>query len=138
GVGVARCTARQGGGGPTFLLLRGNPGRLAMGGGWLGVFPTGLFQPAAVLTPPHSPDFDLWRNMMREYSEEYLGNPEHDGDGPPVDYENEEPFRSMDAARRAGKIRVSCLRIAIDPLTYVGDVLTVAVFDSDVFDTIFE
>src|SRR5215470_13862909 len=99
----------------------------------LSVFPTGVFQPASVLTPPHSPDFDLWRNVMREYSEEYLGNPEHDGDGPPIDYENEEPFRSLDAARRAGKIRVFCLGVGIDALNYVGDVLTAAVFDGDVF-----
>jgi len=75
---------------------------------------------------------------MREYSEEYLGNPEHDGDGPPIDYDNEEPFRSLDAARRAGKIRVYCLGVGIDALNYVGDVLTVAVFDDDVFDDIFD
>ncbi len=31
-----------------------------------------------------------------------------------------------------------CLGIGIDALNYVGDVLTVAVFDTDVFDTIFE
>lgn len=75
---------------------------------------------------------------MREYSEEYLGNPEHDGDGPPIDYDHEEPFRSLDAARRAGSIRVYCLGVGIDALNYVGDVLTAAVFDGDVFDEIFD
>lgn len=135
---VSTLTIRQSRAGTTFLLLRRNPAKVAIAGGMLSVFPTGVFQPASVLTPPHSPDFDLWRNMMREYSEEYLGNPEHDGNGPPIDYENEEPFRSLGAARQAGKIRVFCLGIGIDTLNYVGDVLTVAVFDSDVFDTIFE
>jgi transcriptional regulator with XRE-family HTH domain len=67
-----------------------------------------------------------------------IRNPEHDGDGPPIDYENEEPFRSLDAARRAGKIRIFCLGVGIDALNYVGDVLTVAVFDADVFDDIFD
>ena len=91
-----------------------------------------------IIPPPGSPDFDLWRNVMREYSEEYLGNPRHDGDGPPIDYENEKPFRSLEAARRAGKIRVFCLGVGVDALNYVGDVFTVAVFDADVFDPIFE
>jgi transcriptional regulator with XRE-family HTH domain len=135
---VSTLTIRQSKAGITFLLLRRNPAKVAIAGGMLSVFPTGVFQPASVLTPPHSPDFDLWRNVMREYSEEYLGNPEHDGDGPPVDYDNDEPFRSLGAARRAGKIRVFCVGIGIDALNYVGDVLTVAVFDSNVFDTIFD
>jgi hypothetical protein len=74
---------------------------------------------------------------MREYGEEYLGNPEQDSDGPPIDYHNAEPFRSLDAARRAGKNRVSCLGVGIDALNYVGDIFTVAVFDADIFDEIF-
>lgn len=74
---------------------------------------------------------------MREYSEEYLGNPEHDGDGPPIDYENTEPFRTLDSALRDGKINVSCVGIGIDALNYVGDVFTVAIFEADFFDQIF-
>jgi hypothetical protein len=74
---------------------------------------------------------------MREYSEEFLGNPEHDGDGPPIGYEAEEPFRTLDAARQAGRIRVFALGVGVDALNYVGDVLTVAVFDADIFDGIF-
>jgi transcriptional regulator with XRE-family HTH domain len=135
---VSTLTVRQSRAGTTFLLLRRNPAKVAIGGGMLSVFPTGVFQPASVLPAPESPDFDLWRNVMREYSEEYLGNPEHDGDGPPIDYDNEEPFRSLDAARRGGKLRVYCLGVGIDALNYVGDVLTVAVFDADFFDRIFD
>jgi hypothetical protein len=135
---VSTLTVRRSSAGATFLLLRRNPAKVAIAGGMLSVFPTGVFQPASVIPAPNSPDFNLWRNVMREYSEEYLGNPEHDGDGPPIDYDNEEPFRSLDAARRAGKIRVYCLGAGIDALNYVGDVLTVAVFDDDVFDRIFD
>ena len=72
----------------------------------LSVMPTGVFQPASILPTHDTPDFDMWHNMMREYSEEFLGNPEHDGDGDPIDYARQEPFRSLDAARNAGKIRV--------------------------------
>jgi hypothetical protein len=135
---VSTLTIRRSDAGTTFYLLRRNPAKVAIASGMLSVYPTGVFQPASVIPAPRSPDFDLWRNMMREYSEEFLGNPEHDGDGPPLDYENEEPFRSLDAARRAGKIRVSCLGIGIDALNYVGDVFTVAAFDADVFDDIFD
>jgi hypothetical protein len=135
---VSTLTVRRSSAGATFLLLRRNPAKVAIAGGMLSVFPTGVFQPASVIPAPNSPDFDLWRNVMREYSEEYLGNPEHDGGGPPIDYDSEQPFRSLDAARRAGKIRVYCLGVGIDALNYVGDVLTVAVFDDDVFDRIFD
>jgi hypothetical protein len=104
----------------------------------LSVMPTGVFQPASILPTLDSPDLDVWRNMMREYSEEFLGNPEHDGNGDPIDYAGEEPFRSLDAARNAGKIRVWCLGVGVDALNLVGDVLAVAVFDADVFDDIFD
>ncbi|WP_347653902.1 hypothetical protein [Plantactinospora sp. B5E13] len=92
---VSTLTIRRSDSGASFFLLRRDPGKVAIAGGMLSVFPTGVFQPASVLRAPHSPDFDLWRNVMREYSEEFLGNPEHDGGGAPVDYENEEPFRSL-------------------------------------------
>ena len=133
---VSTLTVRRSSAGATFLLLRRNPAKVAIAGGMLSVFPTGVFQPASVTPAPTSPDFNLWRNVMREYSEEYLGNPEHDGDGPPIDYETE-PFRSLDRALRTGKLRVLCLGVGIDALNYVGDVFTVAIFDADVFDAIF-
>jgi hypothetical protein len=37
--------------------------------------PAGVFQPSTVRSGGHDADFDLWRNIMREYSEECLGNP---------------------------------------------------------------
>jgi hypothetical protein len=80
---VSTLTIRRSPAGTTFLMLRRNPAKVAIAGGMYSVYPTGVFQPASVLPAPASPDFDLWRNVMREYSEEYLGNPEHDGDGPP-------------------------------------------------------
>ncbi|MBN1173463.1 MAG: XRE family transcriptional regulator [Micromonosporaceae bacterium] len=134
---ISTLTVRRSRAGTTFQMLRRNPAKVAIAGGMLSVMPTGVFQPASVIPAPDSPDFDLWRNMMREYSEEFLGNPEHDGDGPPIDYATTEPFRTMDAARHAGKIRVLCLGVGIDALNYVGDVLTVAIFDDDIFDEIF-
>jgi transcriptional regulator with XRE-family HTH domain len=135
---ISTLTIRRSRAGATFILLRRGAGQVAIAGGMLSVMPTGVFQPASILPAPDSPDFDLWRNMMREYSEEFLGNPEHDGSGDPIDYASQEPFRSLDAARRTGKIRVSCLGAGIDALNFVGDLFTVAVFDADVFDEVFD
>lgn len=134
---VSTLTIRESRAGATFYMLRRSPAKVAIAGGMLSVFPTGVFQPASIVPAPESPDFNLWRNIMREYSEEYLGNPEHDGDGQPIDYANQEPFRSFDEARRSGKIRVYCVGLGIDALNYVGDVLTVAVFDAEAFDAVF-
>ncbi|WKU08814.1 hypothetical protein [Micromonospora sp. HUAS LYJ1] len=136
-ISVSTLTVRASKGGSTFFLMRRNPTKVAIAGGMLSVIPTGVFQPASVLPAPNSPDFDLWRNVMREYSEELLGHPEHDGGGPPIDYSREEPFRSLDEARRAGRARIYCLGVGVDALNYVGDILTVAIFDADVFDSIF-
>ncbi len=135
---ISTLTIRCSRAGATFLLLRLGAGQVAIAGGMLSVMPTGVFQPASILPAPDSPDFDLWRNMMREYSEEFLGNPEHDGSGDPIDYANEEPFRTLDAARQAGKIRIYCLGAGIDALNFVGDLFTVAIFDADVFDEVFD
>jgi hypothetical protein len=121
----------------TFVLLRRGVENVAVAGGMLSVMPTGVFQPASI-TPTHdAADFNLWHNMMREYSEEFLGNPEHDGDGDPIDYENQEPFRSLNTARREGRIKVHYLGTGLDALNFVGDALTVAVFDAETFDDIF-
>jgi hypothetical protein len=135
---ISTLTMRRSAAGVTFYLLRRSQKRVAIAGGMLSVVPTGVFQPASVVPTSQSPDFDLWRNVMREYSEEFLGNPEHDGDGPPIDYATDEPFRTLDAARRAGRVRIYFLGVGIDALNYVGDVFSVAVYDADLFDELFD
>src|SRR5262249_43154658 len=99
----------------------------------LQVIPSGMFQPSSVMPGAQEADFDLWRNIMREYSEELLGNPEHDGDGEPVRYDRE-PFATLVYALADGRIRVYCLGVALDALTLFGEILTVAVFEPDFFD----
>ena len=45
--------------------------------------------------------------MVREYSEEMLGQPEHDGSsGRPIDYDTWRFYRDMSAARLSGELRV--------------------------------
>jgi transcriptional regulator with XRE-family HTH domain len=122
----------------SFILHRRDAGHVAVAGGMYHVMPAGVFQPSSVSPTACSADFDLWRNMMREYSEEFLGRLEHDGNAStPIDYEHEEPFRSLNQARQEGRLRVYCLGVGLDPLTFWGEILTVAVFDAEVFDEVF-
>lgn len=132
-------TIRRGAGTAAFILHFRDPAQVAMAGGMFHVLPSGMFQPASISPLSQACDFDIWRNIMREYSEEFLGNDEHDGSGgTPVDYERCEPFRSLNAAREAGRLRVLCLGVGVDPLTLEAEILTVVVIDDDVFGEVFE
>lgn len=131
-------TIRRDGRSGSFILHDRNSSQVAVAGGMYHLMPAGMFQPSSVSPSDEVNDFDLWRNVMREYSEEFLGNPEHDGSGAQsIDYDAVEPFRSLNAARRAGKLRIVCFGIGLDPLTLAGEILSAAVIDSDVFDDIF-
>lgn len=135
---VDTLTIRRSAAAASFVLHRRDAGNVAVAGGMYHIMPAGVFQPSSISPWACSLDFDLWRNMMREYSEEFLGNLEHDGNASaPVDYETQEPFRSLDQAHREGKLRVYCLGVGLDPLTLWGEILTVAVFDDDAFDQVF-
>ena len=140
GVAVATLTIRR----PTrkvasFLLHWRDPERVAHGGGLYQVIPVGIFQPA-----DHNPasvrnDLSLWRCMAREFSEELLGTSEEYADlGSPMDYHRWPFYRDLCAARDAGLLRVFCLGLGVDALTLAIDILTVAVFDGDTFDGLFD
>jgi hypothetical protein len=122
----------------SFMLHRRNPDKVALAGGMTHIIPAGVFQPSGIAPPIVRADFDIWHNILRELSEELLGNPEHDGSrGEVIDYDTEEPFASLNAARRTGQVRVWYLGTGLDPLTLAGEILTVLVIESDVFDDVF-
>lgn len=130
-------TIRRAPDGDTFFLHRRGSTKVTLAAGLTHIIPAGVFQPAAIGPANVARDFDLWRNMLREFSEEFLDAPEHDGSsGTPVDYDDE-PFRTLTEGRRAGKVRAWCFGIGMDPLAPAGEILTVAVIDSDVFDVVF-
>jgi hypothetical protein len=82
-------------------------------------------------------DFDLWRNIVRELSEELLGTPEHDGSrSSPIDYDGWGLYRVLEAARQQGRLAVYCLGIALDALTLATTILTALIIDDDVFDDV--
>lgn len=102
------------------------------------VIPAGEFQPAALAPAHQSNDFSLWRNIQREFSEEFLGNSEHDGNSiDPIAYDTDEPFASFERARRAGDLRVFACAMVLEPLTLGAALVTVAVIEAPVFDALF-
>ncbi|MGK3203213.1 helix-turn-helix domain-containing protein [Amycolatopsis sp. MEPSY49] len=122
----------------TFLLHWRDPAKVATAAGIYGLIPAGEFQPSSVAAWDKENDFDLWRSMVREYSEEILGEPERDGSqGEPLDYENWSLYRDLQAAREKDRVTAYCLGIGLDTLTLTATVLTVVVMDDDVFDDLF-
>ncbi|MGH4010745.1 MAG: hypothetical protein ACRDTH_21735 [Pseudonocardiaceae bacterium] len=122
----------------TFFLLRRDPTKVVTGGGEYCLIPAGEFQPASVSPESILSDLNIWRNIVREYSEEFLGQPEHDGSsGRPVDYEHWPFFRAMQKARERGELRVYVLGVVLHALSLNATIVTVAVIDSAVFDFLF-
>ena len=61
------------------------------------IIPAGVFQPSGIAPWNIRADFDIWHSILRELSEEFLGNPDHDGSAAePIDYEAQEPFASLE------------------------------------------
>ncbi|SEP51255.1 hypothetical protein SAMN04489732_115213 [Amycolatopsis saalfeldensis] len=122
----------------TFLLHWRDPAKVATAAGIYGLISAGDFQPSSVASWDRENDFDLWRSMVREYSEELLGEPERDGSqGEPLDYENWSLYRDLQAAREKDRVIAFCLGIELDTLTLTATILTVVVMDDDVFDDLF-
>ncbi|MEY9843058.1 hypothetical protein ABH940_000106 [Streptacidiphilus sp. BW17] len=121
-----------------FVLHWRDPAKVASGGGLYQVMPVGMFQPSHDAAWNRGNDFDLWRSITRELSEELLGSTEDYGSGTaPIDYDAWDFYRGLGHAREEGRLRVFWLGLGMDPLTYVTDMLTVAVFDADLFDQTF-
>ncbi|MDQ2812815.1 MAG: transcriptional regulator [Actinomycetota bacterium] len=122
----------------SFLLHWRDPAKVGHAGGLYQVIPVGVFQPSGEAAWNEQPDFSLWRSMIREFAEELRGRSEdYDSETRPVDYDSWPFARRMTEALDRGQIRVWCLGLGVDPLTYAADLLTVAVVDSAVFDELF-
>ena len=123
---------------PSFLLHWRDPAKVATAAGVYDVIPAGEFQPASVALWDRRNDFDLWRNIVREYSEELLGTPEHDGTRTkPIDYEAWPLYRELEDAQAAGALASFVLGLGLDALTLAATILTVVVIDDDVFTRAF-
>ncbi|HSR24412.1 MAG TPA: transcriptional regulator [Candidatus Eisenbacteria bacterium] len=122
-------------GAAAFVLHWRDPARVATGGGLHQVMPVGVFQATGGSPADRANDFDLWRGLVREYSEEFLGAGERTGEaGGVLRYEAWPFFRAMSQARSGGRLRVHCFGVGVDPLTLAADILLAVVFDRDAFD----
>jgi hypothetical protein len=122
----------------SFLLHWRDPARVGHAGGLYQVIPVGVFQPSGEAAWNELADFSLWRSMIREFAEELQGRSEdYDSESRPVDYDSWPFARRMTEALDRGQLRVWCLGLGVDPLTYATDLLTVAVIDSPLFDELF-
>jgi hypothetical protein len=137
--GIATLTIRRNvaDGTGSFFLLRRDPTQVTNGRHY-SLLPAGEFQPASIAAASITADLDLWRNMVREYSEEMLGRPEHDGSGgKPLDYEVWPFFRDMNKAREAGELRAYALGVVLDALSLNAVIATAVVINDDAFDRLF-
>ena len=122
----------------TFFLLARDPAQVVVGGSEYGVIPAGEFQPASIAPVSIQADLNLWRNIVREYSEELIGHPEHDGSsGRPLDYECWPFYRAMQRARESGQVRAYVLGVVLHALSLNPAVITTVVIDDVVFDDLF-
>ena len=122
----------------TFFLLGRDPRKVATGGGQYGVIPAGEFQPSCIAPVRMQDNLDLWKNIVREYSEELLGEPEHDGSsGQPLDYECWSFYRAMQRARESGQLRPYTLGVVLHALSLNVAIMTAVVIDDVVFDNLF-
>jgi hypothetical protein len=122
----------------SFLLHWRDPAKVGHAGGLYQVVPVGVFQPSGEAAWNRRNDFSLWRCMIREFAEELGGRSEdYASESRPVDYDSWPFARQLTAALDRGRVRVWCLGLGTDPLTYATDLLTVAVIDSEVFDDLF-
>jgi hypothetical protein len=136
-VAISALTLRRAKVGTTFVLHRRDSAQVAHGGGLYQVMPVGVFQPSGPGAHDRQNDFDLWRSMAREYSEEFLGAPERRGIHGPLDYGRWDFFRELAGGREAGTIAAHWLGVGVDPLSLVTDLLVAVVFDDEVYDGLF-
>jgi hypothetical protein len=123
---------------PSFLLHWRDPAKVATAGGMYDVIPAGEFQPSSVALWDRHNDFDLWRNIVREYSEELLGTPEHDGTrSEPIKYREWDLYQQLERAQSDGTVASYMLGIGVDALTLAATILTVVVIEDDVFESVF-
>jgi hypothetical protein len=134
---ISALTIRRTATNATFVLHWRDNAKVAHGGGLYQVMPVGMFQPCGEGAWNQDNDFDLWRCLAREYSEEFLGTPEHPGDAGPLGYAHWPFYRTLTEGRGEGKITAHWLGVGVDPLSFVTDLLVAVVYDDDAFDALF-
>jgi hypothetical protein len=135
--GIITLTIRQGTDKLSFYMHQRNGNHVVAGSEIMHVIPAGEFSPSNVTAEALKDDFNIWRNIMREYAEEFLNVEEAYGLGGKWLGDTESPYRELNYARASGALRIYVLGIGLDPMTWKPELLTVCIIDSEVFDDIF-
>lgn len=123
----------------TFLMHRRDPEKVGHAAGLYQVLPTGVFQAAGDAHWNLLNDFSLWRSMVREYAEEFLGESEDYGaEVAAIDYDAWPFAARMKHGLDIGDIRTHVLGMGVDPLTFATDLLTIVVIDAEFYDELFD
>lgn len=134
--GVSTLTIRKAGEDSRFFMHERT--RVALAQGTEHVTPAGEFQPSLPGEHLFESDCDLWKNIQREYHEEFLGAPESWDTGCSPDYERDKPFAEFNDVYRSGGLKLWFLGIGLDPLTLKAEILTCAIWEHEAFDRVFE
>jgi hypothetical protein len=137
-LGVSTVTIRRDAAGATFFLQLRDGTQVAHNRSRLGVTPAGEFAPSDLTREAVREDLEIWRTVVREYAEEFLGLPEAQlMGGRSIDYEHDTPYGELHRARAEGRLTIRVLGLALEPLTWKPNLLTVCVIDAPVFDEVF-
>lgn len=137
-LGINTLTIRIDGSRAGFFLHERDPSRVAVDSSLIGVAPAGEFTPSDRTLESIDSDFSLWRNIMREYAEEYLGEEEAKGQGGRwIDYGSSSPYVELQRGLDEGTVRCWLLGLGLDPLSWKPEMLSVCVIDGAVFDDVF-
>jgi hypothetical protein len=122
----------------TFPLHRRDSARVGHAGGMYQVLPVGVFQPTGEESWNIENDFSLWRCVIRELAEELRGDAEeYDTHRGPIEYDAWPFAHQLTQALDTAQVRVFCLGIGVDPLTFATDILTVVTIDAPLYDELF-
>ncbi|MFE1596830.1 hypothetical protein [Nocardia sp. NPDC058705] len=122
----------------SFLLHWRDPRKVGHAGGMYQVVPVGIFQPSGYAEWNVGNDFSLWRNMIREFSEELCGADEdHGSENAPIGYESWEFASKLTEGLGDGSVEAYCLGLGVDPLSFATDLLTAVIIDGPIFDELF-
>lgn len=130
---ISALTIRRAPTGTAFVLHKRDGTKVVHSGGLYQVMPVGMFQPSAAGAWNKANDFDLWRCMAREFSEEFLGASEHQGHDGPIDYDGWDFYRALTNGRDTGQITAWWL--GVDPLSLVTDLLVAVVIEAELLTT---
>lgn len=136
-LGIITLTIRREGTKSGFYMHRRDGKKVLLGPNLVHVVPAGEFTPSDVGDGSFRADFDLWRNVMREYAEEFLDIEEAYGKGRTLDFERAMPYKQLNRGRRNGQLKIFAFGVALDPLTWKPELLTVCVIESKLFDSVF-